>query len=159
VQGVEHLEDLRLVLAGKSLAVAPVDNLEIVSAFEPRSMYHPDKSLTLTTGFWKLLASWANFLRASVSLLAPLMMVEILLGPTYSRMVLTWSAVGGFSVMSRSNSSDRRAAEWSLAWSAVAGADELADTCFSRVTTLAEAGEPALEKRVMISRVLRCGGV
>lgn len=90
------------------------------------------------------------------------MMLEILLGPTYSRIVLTWSAVGGFSVTSSSNSSGRLAcvcAVWSLAWSSVAPAAELADTCLSRLATLCEAGEPALEKRVMMSRVLCCWGV
>lgn len=84
------------------------------------------------------------------------MMLDTLLGPTYSRMVLTWSVVGGSSVMLSSNSA--RFGEvwwlWSLAWSCVAGFDALAETCLRRVAILCEAGELALWKTVMMSRGL-----
>lgn len=94
---------------------------------------------------------------ASVSEDAPLIMDEMPGLPTYSKMVCSWSVVGGFSVISSSNSAREGGVweEWSLAWSSVAVADALAEACFRRVATRVEAGELALWKRVTISLVLR----
>jgi len=69
--------------------------------------------------------------------------------PTYSRMVASWSDVGGSSVTSSWNSE-----RWMgprPAWSAVEFSAAAAETCFRRVATRAEAGELALWKRVMMS--------
>ncbi|KAJ0166375.1 hypothetical protein CTA2_7525 [Colletotrichum tanaceti] len=111
-----------------------------------------------TTGLWKDSEFCWNFLRASCSVDAPLTIDEILFFPTYSRMVLTWSAVGGSSVMLSSNSARDFWGFvwtlWSLAWSSVAPAAALADTCLRMLAALTEAGEPALWKRVTMSRVL-----
>lgn len=66
--------------------------------------------------------------------------------PTYSKMVWSWSDVGGSSVMFSSNSARSGAvcAEWSLAWSSVACWVALADACLRREATRTEAGELAL---------------
>lgn len=48
--------------------------------------------------------------------------------------------------------------EWSLAWSIVAPEVAFAEACLRRLATRAEAGEPALEKTVTMSRVLCYGG-
>ena len=87
----------------------------------------------------------------------------ILFFPTYSRMVWSWSVVGGSSVMFRSNSSRWRlgcvCGVWSLAWSSVADSVALALTCLRRVAALTEPGELALWKRVTMSFVLCCSHV
>lgn len=44
----------------------------------------------------------------------------------------------------------------SLAWSIVASDAALAEACLRRLATLVDAGEPALWKRVTISRDLGC---
>lgn len=112
---------------------------------------------TRTTGRWKFSALCLNSFRASSWDDAPLTMEEIPVLPTYSRMVCTWSVVGGSSVMFSSNSGRWGGVwdEWSLAWSSVACSAAFAEACFKRVATRVEAGELALWKRVMMSLVLR----
>ncbi len=107
-----------------------------------------NQALVHTTGLWKLSRFSLNFLRASFWVLAPLTTEGMPELPTYSRMVLSWSGVGGFSVMSSSNGCRRAlvCAEWSLAWSSVAVSEALADACFSRLATRKEAGGAGLVK-------------
>lgn len=110
----------------------------------------------LTTGLWKLLLLSLNFFRASFSVCAPLTTVGMAAFPTYSRIVLSWSAVGCSSVTLSSNSCRSMLLweEWSLAWSSVAVSLALAETCFRRVATLVDAGELALWNKVTMSRGL-----
>lgn len=91
---------------------------------------------------------------------APLIMDPMPGLPTYSRMVWTWSGVGGSSVMFSSNSARAGCvwAEWSLAWSSVAVSVALADACFRREAIRTDSGALALWKRVTMSLVLLCGG-
>jgi hypothetical protein len=84
-------------------------------------------------------------------LLAPRMTLEAAPGPPrYSRIDLSWSAVGGASVTSRSNStrSSLLWAWWELAWSSVAWDTACAFVCLSRVRTRVEAVLEGLWKRV-----------
>lgn len=68
-----------------------------------------------TTGLWKALPSSASFLNASDCDAAP---ATNSLGlpepPTYSKMFLSWSAVGGDSVISSSKGSRRECWDWAL---------------------------------------------
>ena len=99
---IQHLQDLRLVGTGSGLAIVPVNHLDKdVSII---ANLHRYKATVHTTGRWKFSALSLNFFRASFSVVAPFTIDEILGLPTYSRIVWSWSAVGGSSVMFRSNS-------------------------------------------------------
>jgi len=149
---LEHLQNLRLVVANNGFAIVPIHDL-VGSASVARA-----RELQHTTGRWKLSWFCLNSLKASVGLVAPLTMDEMLELPAYSRIVWSWLGVGASSVMFNSNSSleGLLCAEWSLAWSSVALSDALADNCFRRVATRTEDVEPALWKRVTVSLALFC---
>lgn len=155
---VEHLQYLGLVGSHNDLAIVPIHRLSRVSIpAQIRRM----ADIAHTIGLWKASALFLNNRKASLSDEAPLTTEETLLLPTYSRMVWSWSAVGGSSVTLSSNSARWGVvwAEWSLAWSSVACSVALALACFSTVATRTEAGELALWKRVMMSLDLRCQGI
>lgn len=150
-QRFNHLQNLWLVGSSNHLSIAPVDSQRDISLMQ--------LSLGVsahTTGLWKFSELSFSLFIASASSLAPLIMVPAFWAPRYSRMLLSWSSVGGASVTSSSNSARCGFVwcEWSLTWSSVACSEALADVCFRRVLTRREAGELALWKRVITSRVL-----
>lgn len=107
-------------------------------------------SMILTSGRSRFSLFSLNFFSASLSSLAPLTTWEAPFSPTYCKIVCTWSRVGASSVMFSSNGSRRALASLTaLVWA-------LVDACFSRLETRTEAGELALWKSVIMSRVLRC---
>lgn len=122
--------------------------------------------MKLTMGLWKLPASCWNFLIASTTVSAPLITFPMSDLGTYSSIVSTWSAVGGSSVTLRSKGSrvTGAAEEVGAESGAPTEGDSLAawlalvEACLRRLTMRVEAGEFALWKSVMMSRVLRCSG-
>lgn len=142
-----------------NLAVIPIDNLHHVSHAPILRRAAPKQPATrnkLTMGLWKLPASLWKFLIASVTVPAPLTTCPMSAAGTYSSIVSTWSAVGGSSVTLRSKGS--RVTVGPEEGASLAAWLALADACLRRLTMRVEAGELALWKRVMMSRVLRCGG-
>lgn len=157
---LQHREDLGLMVPNHNLAVIPIDNLHHVSnAPILRRAAQPINSATktkLTMGLWKLPASLWKFLIASVTVPAPFTTCPMSAVGTYSSIVSTWSAVGGSSVTLRSKGS--RVTVGPEAGASLAAWVALVEACLRRLTMRVEAGELALWKRVMMSRVLRCGG-
>lgn len=157
-QTVQHFQDLRLIIPSNSSSIIPVNRLYmyINKVLRPSISVGFRLLRELTTGRWKLSAFSFNFLIASASSFAPFTIVPALCAPTYSRMLLSWSEVGGSSVMSSSNvwrfAFDW--AVWSLAWSSVACSVAVADACFRRLWTRTEAARLGLWNRVTTSRDL-----
>jgi hypothetical protein len=117
----------------------------------------------LTTGLLKTSLLFSKAFSASATLFAPSTIFGISPSPfasAYSSIVLSWSTVGGASVILSSNGSSRTfvaaCSSPLLAWSIVLDDDALAFTCRRRLATRVEAGEPALLKSVIMSRVLCC---
>ena len=151
----QHQKIVALGLRNTSFSVIPVDNLHW--SIMHWSIIYVDH-VAHTTGYLNFLPSVLSAFIASLRSLAPSTTSFARRLPTYSKILRSWSGVGGSSVMFSSNS-DRWilfCLLWSPAWSTVAVSLAVAEACFNIARARIEDGVPGLWNSVITSREFRC---